>query len=359
MNNNYYAILMAGGVGSRFWPVSTASIPKQFQDVLGAGETLIQSTFRRLSKIIPQENIYILTNKKYNDIVKEQLPGVKQEQIVLEPVMRNTAPSILLAALKINHKNKDAVMMVAPSDHWIQGEERFGKDLEFAFEEAGREDKLITLGITPTFPNTGYGYIKYDNSKEKRIMQVQAFTEKPDFKKASAFLSEGNYAWNAGIFIWNAKAILNNFRKLLPEMYRLFEKGDAVWNTRGEQQFLDENFHLAHKISIDYGIIEKAENVYMIPASFKWNDLGTWGSLQEQLPQDENDNTLINSRFLSFEAKGNIIRTEKNKVVIIEGLKDYIVLENELVLLVMPKKNEQNIKEIRDKAIEKFGDKIG
>ncbi|MDT0641448.1 mannose-1-phosphate guanylyltransferase [Zunongwangia sp. F363] len=359
MNSNYYAILMAGGVGSRFWPVSTAMCPKQFQDVLGVGETLVQSTFRRLSQLIPRENIYILTNKNYSDIVKEQLPGVKQEQIVLEPVMRNTAPSILLAAMKIKQKNKDAVMMVAPSDHWIQGEQQFVEDLEFAFEEAAEDDKLITLGITPSFPNTGYGYIKYDDTEEKRMMPVQAFTEKPNFKKAEAFLREGNYVWNAGIFIWNANAILQNFEKLLPEMYRLFEKGNAAWNTEKEQEFLDENYPLANKISIDYGIIEKAENVHMIPASFKWNDLGTWGSLQEQLPQDDNGNTLINARFLSFEAEGNIIRTEKNKVVVIEGLKDYIVLENEQVLLIMPKKNEQNIKEIRDKAMEKFGDKLG
>ncbi|MDT0677155.1 mannose-1-phosphate guanylyltransferase [Autumnicola musiva] len=359
MNNNYYAILMAGGVGSRFWPVSTATCPKQFQDVLGAGETLVQTTFRRLASIIPRENIYILTNKNYNEVVKEQLPGVKQEQIVLEPVMRNTAPSVLLAAMKINQKNKDAVMMVAPSDHWIQGEQQFTKDLEFAFEAAANSEKLITLGINPTFPNTGYGYIKYDNPPNSRLMPVKAFTEKPDFKKAESFLAEGNYVWNAGIFIWSANVILQNFEKLLPEMYHLFAKGNPVWNTEKEQDFIDENYHKAHKISIDYGIIEKAENVFMIPASFKWNDLGTWGSLQEQLPQDINENTVINSRFLSFEAEGNIIRTEKNKVVIIEGLKDYIVLENDLVLVVMPKKNEQGIKEIREKVMKKFGDKLG
>ncbi|MDT0648966.1 mannose-1-phosphate guanylyltransferase [Autumnicola edwardsiae] len=359
MNSNYYAILMAGGVGSRFWPVSTSACPKQFQDILGAGETLIQTTFARLLKIVPQENIYILTNARYEETVKDQIPGIKQEQIVLEPVMRDTAPSILLAALKIQERNKDAKMIVAPSDHWIQGVDKFVDDLNFAFEAVDDSDKLVTLGIKPTFPNTGYGYIKFEQSEDKRLIPVEQFTEKPTFKRAEKFLEEGNYAWNAGIFIWNVSSIIKNFEKYLPEMFNLFQKGKDYWNTEEEQGFINDNYHLANKISIDYGIIEKAENVFMIPANFGWNDLGTWGSLQEQLPQDDAGNTVINARLLPFEAEGNIVRAEENKIVVLEGLKDYIVLENEQVLLIVPKKNEQAIKEIRQKAIEKFGDKLG
>ncbi|MDT0689223.1 mannose-1-phosphate guanylyltransferase [Salegentibacter sp. F188] len=359
MNSNYYAILMAGGVGSRFWPVSTAECPKQFQDILGSGETLIQTTFARLKKIVPPENIYILTNARYEETVKEQISGIKREQIVLEPVMRDTAPSILLAALKIQEKNKDAVMMVAPSDHWIQGVDSFINDLNFAFEAVDNNEKLITLGIKPTFPNTGYGYIKFEHSEDRRLIPVAQFTEKPTFKKAEKFVEDGNYAWNAGIFIWNASSIIENFKKYLPEMYNLFQKGKEYWNTEEEQAFINDNYHLANKISIDYGIIEKAENVFMIPANFGWNDLGTWGSLQEELPQDDFGNTVINARLLPFGAEGNIVRAAENKIVVLEGLKDYIVLENEQVLLIVPKKNEQGIKEIRQKAIDKFGDKLG
>ncbi|MDT0645499.1 mannose-1-phosphate guanylyltransferase [Zunongwangia sp. F260] len=359
MNSNYYAILMAGGVGSRFWPVSTLACPKQFQDILGAGETLIQTTFARLEKIVPSENIIILTNERYEETVKKQIPTIKQEQIVLEPVMRDTAPSILLAALKIQEKNKDAIMMVAPSDHWIQGLEKFVDDVNFAFEAVHENDKLVTLGIKPTFPNTGYGYIKFQQSENEKLIPVEQFTEKPTFKRAEKFLEEGNYAWNAGIFIWKTSSIIENFKKYLPEMHNLFQKGKEYWNTEEEQEFINDNYHLANKISIDYGIIEKAENVYMIPADFGWNDLGTWGSLQEQLPQDADGNTAINARLLPFESEGNIVRASENKVVVLEGLKDYIVLENEQVLLIVPKKNEQGIKEIRQMAIDKFGDKLG
>ncbi|MFD1096855.1 mannose-1-phosphate guanylyltransferase [Salegentibacter chungangensis] len=359
MNKNYYAILMAGGVGSRFWPVSTAGYPKQFQDILGSGSTLLQTTFFRLAKMIPKENIYILTHKNYTEIVKKQLPKIDEEQIVAEPAMRNTAPSILLGALKIKEKNKDALMVVAPSDHWIQEEDKFSENLQQAFDEVEKEDKLLTLGIEPTFPNTGYGYIKYDKGSEGKVKPVIKFTEKPKFEKAKEFIEEGNYVWNAGIFVWSARFIIESFDQYLPEMLRLFNKGEDFWNKDGEKEFLEENYGLADNISIDYGIMENSDSVYVIPADFNWNDLGTWGSLQDELPQDEGQNTMINCKLLPIESSGNIVRTEGSKIVVLEGLKDYIVVESEKVLLVVPKSKEQDIKKIREKVMEDFGEYLG
>lgn len=358
-NKNYYAILMAGGVGSRFWPVSTKRTPKQFLDILGVGESLIQTTFRRLAKFIPHENIYILTNKIYREMVQEHLPEVKEEQIVLEPEMRNTAPSILLGALKIRKRNKDAVMVVAPSDHWIQEQEKFIEEIEVAFEEVGKEKKLICLGITPTFPNTGYGYIKYEKEAQEEIKPVLQFTEKPNVRKAQKFLEEGNYAWNAGIFVWSADFIVENFKKHLPEMFRIFNKGEDYLNTPGEQDFLDQNYRLSENISIDYGIMEKSEQVFVIPVSFGWNDLGTWGSLQQELPQDKSGNTVVNCRFFPRDSKGNIVKSSANKIVVLDGLENFIVVDSEEVLLIMPKEKEQDIKNIREEVIDRFGEKLG
>lgn len=359
MNKNYYAILMAGGVGSRFWPVSTAGYPKQFQDIMGSGSTLLQTTFRRLAKIIPKDNIYILTHQNYIDLVKEQLPKVKDEQIVGEPEMRNTAPSILLGAIKIREKNKDAIMVVAPSDHWIEKDEAFISNLQQAFDEVEKEDKLITLGIEPTFPNTGFGYIQYDRECEAGIKPVMKFTEKPSFKKAEQFIQEGNYVWNAGIFIWSVSFIIKSFEKYLPEMLRLFEKGKGLWNTDQEEKFLAENYGLADKISIDYGIMENSDKVFVIPAEFKWSDLGTWGSLHNELAKDEHDNAVVNAKLFPRDAERNIIRTERNKVVVLDGISDYIIVDTENVLLIAPKEKEQEIKEIRERVMGELGDKLG
>jgi mannose-1-phosphate guanylyltransferase len=358
-NTNHYAILMAGGIGSRFWPVSTTQYPKQFQDILGAGSTLIQTTFHRLTKLMPTENIIILTHKDYKELVKEQLPLVEDKQIVLEPEMRNTAPSILLGALKIKKKNKDALILVAPSDHWIQGDLDFQENIEEAFTIVAAEDKLITLGIEPTFPNTGYGYIKYKKEKGAGAKPVLKFTEKPSFKKAETFLEEGNYLWNAGIFIWSANFILESFKKYHPETFRLFERGNDFYNTAREQAFLDENYHKTQNVSIDYAILEKSDSVYVIPAKFKWNDLGTWKSLEDELPQDEQQNTMVNGRLMPVNATGNIIKTQNNKVVILDGLNDFIVVDNDKVLLITPKDKIQEIKALREKAIEEFGEDLG
>ncbi|MEM6686700.1 MAG: mannose-1-phosphate guanylyltransferase, partial [Bacteroidota bacterium] len=295
MNKNYYAILMAGGVGSRFWPVSTSSFPKQFHDMLGTGETLIQKTFHRLSKLIPPENIYILTNEKYNDLVLEQLPNVTQKQVVLEPAMRNTAPCILYASLKIQKENPDAVMVVAPSDHWIEDETAFVDNLQASFDKCANENVLMTLGIQPTFANTGYGYINFEKS-ETAIKKVNKFTEKPDYETAKQFLASGNYLWNAGIFIWSVHTIVTSFQKFQPTLYALFEKGLAAYNTEAETAFIAENYEKSENISIDYAIMEHATAVYVLPATFDWNDLGTWGSLYDKLDKEENRNAVVNAK---------------------------------------------------------------
>lgn len=357
-NKNRYAILMAGGIGSRFWPDSTTKSPKQFQDVLGVGQTLIQTTFKRLVKLMPAENIIILTHLGFKDTIKEQLPGVKDDQIVLEPEMRNTAPSILLGALKIKKRNKDALIIVAPSDHWIQGEMEFQQNIEESFDIVAKNDKLITLGIEPTFPNTGYGYIKYKKDGDG-AQPVLKFTEKPSFSRAEKFLEEGNYVWNAGIFIWSASFIIKSFKQHQPEMTRLFEKGVSVFNTSEENNFLQNNYYKAQNVSIDYAIMEKSEAVYMLPAKFKWNDLGTWKSLEDELPEDDYGNTVVNARFFPMEASGNIVKTSNAKVVVLEGLKDYLVVENEEILLITPKENIQKVKKIREDVMDKFGEDLG
>jgi mannose-1-phosphate guanylyltransferase len=339
---------MAGGVGSRFWPVSTTEFPKQFHDMLGTGETLIQKTFSRLSKLIPVENILILTNEKYNDLVLEQLPQVSQSQVLLEPAMRNTAPCILYASLKIQKQNPNAVMVVAPSDHWIEDEVAFVNDLQQSFDFCAANDALMTLGIQPTFPNTGFGYIEY-NQNATSIKKVAQFREKPDYETAKAFLKSGNFVWNAGIFIWTVQAITAAFEKFQPVMNNLFLSGLDSFNSIDEHSFITANYALSENISIDYAILEKAQNVYLLPASFDWNDLGTWGSLHEKLDKDENNNAVINATVVLENAANNIIRTASKKLIVIDGLNDYIIVDKEDVLLIYPKGKEQDIKKIVSK----------
>jgi len=348
MNKNYYAVLMAGGVGSRFWPVSTTQFPKQFHDMLGTGETLIQKTYSRLIKLIPQENILVLTNEIYNDIVLEQLPELSADQIVLEPAMRNTAPCILYSTLKIQKLNPDALMVVAPTDHWIEDEDAFLDNLQRAFDCAGTEEVLMTLGIKPTFPNTGYGYIEYDAKTERQIKKVAQFREKPDYATAKSFLEQGNFLWNAGIFIWSVKAVINAFTKFQPDMYGLFMEGYAMYNTTEEKEFIEDNYIKSNNISIDYAVMEKASNVYVLPAEFDWNDLGTWGSLHDKLDKDENNNAVVNAKLFIENATNNIIRTDKGKTVIVDGLNNYIVVDKEDILLIYPKEKEQEIKKITE-----------
>ncbi len=358
-HKNYYAILMAGGVGSRFWPVSTQDFPKQFHDMLGTGDTLIQKTFNRLATIIPKENIFILTNERYNDLVVEQLPSVTKRQVVLEPAMRNTAPCILYAALKIQKENKDAVMIVAPSDHWIEDEEAFANNVQQAFDYCSKNDALMTLGIQPTFPNTGYGYIEFDKSSENNIKTVQQFREKPDYATAKTFIEKGNFLWNAGIFMWSVNSCLKAFKLNQPKLYELFELGYEAYNTDLEDEFIKNNYAKAENISVDYAIMEQSTNVYVIPATFDWNDLGTWGSLYDKLDKDNNGNAVVNAQTLAEDASGNMIKAKSNKVVVVDGLKDYIIVDKDEVLLIFPKSKEQDIKKVLQKVKDKFGEHYG
>ncbi|MBO3099797.1 mannose-1-phosphate guanylyltransferase [Gelidibacter pelagius] len=359
MNNNYYAILMAGGVGSRFWPVSTQDFPKQFHDMLGTGDTLIQKTFKRLSKLIPKENIFILTNAIYKDLVFQQLPGLTQRQVLLEPAMRNTAPCILYAALKIQKENPNAVMIVAPSDHWIEDETKFTQNVQQAFDFCETNDALMTLGIQPTFPNTGFGYIEYDQSSNKAIKPVHQFREKPDYETAKSFISQGNFLWNAGIFMWSAKSVVKAFQFHQPQLFELFEKGINLYNTDDEDLFIAENYGKSENISVDYAIMEVSENVYVLPAEFDWNDLGTWGSLYDKLDKDQHQNAVVNARTLTEDATGNMIRTKAEKIVVIDGLKDYIIVDKDEVLLIFPKSKEQDIKQTLQRVKDKFGENYG
>ena len=356
MNKNYYAVLMAGGVGSRFWPISTTDNPKQFHDMLGTGTTLIQKTFQRLNKFVPTENILILTNERYNDLVLEQLPMVRQEQVVLEPAMRNTAPCILYAAMKIQKMNKDAVMIVAPSDHWIEDEVAFAKDVTACFNKCETEDVLCTLGIKPAFPNTGFGYIEFNKSDAAQLKKVNQFREKPDYETAKEFLLQGNFLWNAGIFMWSIKTIVNAFKNYQPQQYQLFQDGFAAYNTAKEQKFIADHYPKAENISIDYAILENSKSIYVLEATFDWNDLGTWGSLYDKLDKKESNNAIVNAKVLAQDASGNMIRSKAGKVVVVDGLNDYIIVDKDEVLLIYPKSKEQDIKQVLNKVKDTFGD---
>lgn len=357
MKNNYYAVIMAGGVGSRFWPVSTQKNPKQFHDMLGTGQSLIQRTFERINMLVPSQNILIATNERYEKLVLKQLAKIKQSQLLLEPSMRNTAPCILYAALKIHNQNPDGVMLVAPSDHWIVDEFEFLRNIKTSFEACSQDDLLMTLGIQPDHPNTGYGYIQYE-SENKEIKKVKNFTEKPNLETAKGFLSSGDYLWNAGIFVWSAKSIIKAFKEHLPEMVAILDDGENVYNTDFEDDFIRSNYAKCENISIDFGIMERAKNVHVLPVDFGWNDLGTWGSLYNKLKKDEQKNAIVGARTIFRNASGNMVRTQNGKRVIIQGLENFIVVEKDNVLLICPREEDQDIKQIMAQAKDEFGSKI-
>ena len=357
MNKENYAVIMAGGIGSRFWPVSTSEFPKQFHDMLGAGQTLLQKTFTRLSRFVPKEHIFILTNAKYTNLVLQQLPEIRLNQVVPEPAMRNTAPCILYAALKIQKENPKAKMIVAPSDHWIEDEEAFAHNVQQAFDFCSENDALMTLGIKPTFPNTGYGYIEYDKAASRAIKKVNQFREKPDYQTAKNFIEQGNFLWNAGIFVWSVNSVINAFRTSQPALFDLFNRGISVYNTSDEAHFIEENYTKAKNISVDYAIMEQSSNVYVLPATFDWSDLGTWGSLYDELPKDENNNVMVNGSLMAKDATGNIVRSNPGKIVVIDSLCDYIIVDKEEVLLIFPKEKEQDIKTLQQQVKETFGEK--
>ncbi len=342
MSSTYVAI-MAGGVGSRFWPASRNAHPKQFLDILGVGKSLIRLTYERFLKLCPSENILIVTNKKYKKLVKEHLPELEDSQILCEPSMNNTAPCVAYTALRLNAKDENANFVVAPSDHVILKEDLFIQNLQKALAFTKTNKALVTLGITPTRPDTGYGYINFGENVEGEIHKVKRFTEKPNIEKAEEFLASGDYLWNGGIFIWHSKTIIESFRNNAPEILDILEKGINVYNTDKEQGFIDEAYPTTPKISVDYAIMEKADNIYTIPSDIGWSDLGTWNSLFSYRKKDENEN-VVQGRVVMENTENCFIRTKENKLTIIKGLKDYILVDEGDVLLVYPKKLEQEVK---------------
>ena len=348
MNKNNYAVIMAGGIGSRFWPMSKVTFPKQFLDILGTGETLIQQTFNRLQRVCPKENILIVTNKNYKDLCLEQLPNVIESNILCEPAMRNTAPCVAYAAFKIQSMNENANMIIAASDHIILKEDEFVRVANDCLEVVAKNDILLTLGIAPSRPDTGYGYIQFTTEKldnHQRIRKVKTFTEKPNQELALNFLDSGDFLWNSGMFVWSAKSITLAFRKQLRDMYDVFEQGKQFYNTSKETEFIDRIFPGCKNISIDYGIMEKSENVYVYPTDLGWSDLGTWGSLYAHLDLDENRNAVQGNKVMLYDSTDNIIKVPNDKVVVMQGMNGYIVVENEGILLICKKENEQQIKE--------------
>ena len=339
---------MAGGVGSRFWPISTKETPKQFLDILSVGETLIQQTFRRLQKICFTENIFIVTNKDYTALCISQLSQLDEKNILCEPVMRNTAPCIAYAAYKIFNLDKNAKLIIAPSDHLILNEDEFVSTVNNVFDLINKKDCLYTLGITPSRPDTGYGYIQYSDEvllESKSVKKVKTFTEKPNLELALQFIDSGDFLWNAGIFMFSANAIVRSFKKYLSDLNDIFSKGDDYFNTAKEAEFIEKVFPTCKNISIDYGIFEKSNNVYVYPCDFGWSDLGTWGSLYSFLEKDDNQNTIQGDNVNLYGSSSNIIRVERDKQIIIQGLNNFIVVDTKNTLLICKKDDEQKIKE--------------
>jgi len=357
-NKNYYCVIMAGGIGARFWPMSRSSHPKQFIDILGTGKTLIQQTFERLTKLCPPENILIVTNGIYKEIVLGQLPGISEEQVLCEPMRRNTAPCIAYANYKIMQKNPDACVVVAPSDHIILKEDEFVHTLQSTLKAASENDWLLTLGITPSRPDTGYGYIQFTDetvySPDEKIKKVKTFTEKPNLELAETFLQSGDFLWNSGIFIWSLKSIMKSFRENLPEVDELFEKGIGTYNTPEEENFINQTYTVCRNISIDYGVMEKASNVYVRISDFGWSDLGTWGSLHEIREKDDAQNAVSGKNVMLYNTEDCIINVPRDKLVVINGISDCIIVEDEGALLICKKSDEQQIRQIvNDVRIEK------
>lgn len=343
MNNNNFCVIMAGGVGSRFWPLSTTELPKQFIDVLGTGKTFIRQTFERFLDTAPAENFLILTNIIYKDIILRELPEITEHQILCEPCRRNTAPCILYAAFRIAAINPNANMIITPSDHLVTGEREFTRIISESIKFVTGNNNLMTIGIKPTRPETGYGYIQV-SEQLKDVVKVKTFTEKPSLDVAKTFVECGEFLWNAGIFVWSCKAILNAFNIYQNELYSIFAAGEGLYNTPKEQDFINKVYPSCKNISIDYGIMEHSDNVYVHKSNFGWSDIGTWGSLFENSPKDGSNNSIVGNRTKCHDVKNSIIRIAEGKVAIIQGLTDYIVIDNDEALLICSRENEQKIK---------------
>ncbi len=338
MNKNLYVVLMAGGIGTRFWPYSRNSRPKQFLDVVGTGKTLLQSTYERFLPLCPKENVFVVTHEEHAEITAQQLPDITYDQILAEPIRKNTAPCIAYACQKISKINPDAIVAITPADHLILNEADFQQTIAKASELAKTQDKLITLGIKPTRPETGYGYIQYIEGKSP-LKKVKTFTEKPELALAKKFLDSGDFVWNAGIFIWGVKAFTDAFHKYLPEMAEIFDDISDKISTAEEKAAIESAYVQVKSISIDYGIMEKADNVYVWPSNFAWSDLGSWASLHEISPKDENNNA-ISTQALTYDTRNSIIKGSDDKLIVVQGLNGYLVGAFGNVVIVCEKDKE-------------------
>ncbi len=355
--NNHYVAIMAGGIGSRFWPMSRTSYPKQFLDILNTGKTLLQATYSRFSSFIPKENIFIITSQEYVSIVHEQIPELPPANIIGEPERKNTAPCIALISLKLKKINPDANLIVAPSDHLIENEEVFKQDCIKALEFTSAHNAFVTLGIKPTYANTGYGYIQHEDDTDiKNMFPVKRFTEKPNKETASRFFKDGSYLWNSGIFIWKAADIISAFRLYMPDMFDIFACGMIDFNTAKEPAAVKHIYNHCESISIDYAILEKAKNVYVIPASFGWSDLGTWNSAWKNFEKDNSQNAVAGINSMLIESNNCIVHSCDSKLLLIGGVNDLIVVNTPDAILICKKENEQHIKEYLEKVRETKGE---
>ena len=346
MNNNQYVAIMAGGIGSRFWPMSRTHFPKQFLDILGTGRTLIQSTFDRFLRFIPRENIYVVTSEEYRGIVAEQLPELEMANILCEPSRKNTAPCVAYISYKLNEINPEGALICAPADHLILDDKAFNKVCLEALDFVSKHKALITLGIKPSHPNTGYGYIQYDQQNvSDNVYKVKTFTEKPNLELARTFLASGDFLWNAGIFVWQVKSIVQAFEKYLPEMAELFIAEQGKLNSPHEKEAISRIYPQCTNISIDYGIMEKANNVYLIPSSFGWSDLGTWNSAYENMEKDYLGNAVSGDNVMVIDATRCMVHGRNDKLYLLQGLDDYILVDTKDVMLICKKEKEQEIKE--------------
>ena len=354
--NNRYITIMAGGVGSRFWPASTEDTPKQFLDILGVGKSLLRLTFERFLNLVPADRILIVTNKKYKALTQFHLPELPAENILCEPSRNNTAPCVAYTALRLRATNPDAVFVTAPSDHVILKEETFLQKITEAFEYVEVNNAIVTLGIQPTRPDTGYGYIEVantDHAESKKIYKVASFKEKPNADIAQSYLGAGNYLWNGGIFIWKAEDLINSFKLNAPDIINVLTEDESKFATPDEQSYIDRVYPNTPRISVDYAILEKADNVYTIPADIGWSDLGTWNSLHAFLDKDDNFSVTIGANTHLIDTKNTIVRSDSAKVLVIKGLDDYIVVDEPDALLIYPKGDEQEIKNVVKEFIRK------
>jgi len=357
-DHHTYVAIMAGGIGSRFWPISRVGYPKQFIDILGSGKTLIQQTMERFRKKIPLENIYVVTAKEYLEITKEQLPDLPVENIICEPFRKNTAPCIAYISFKLLQKDPEGSLIVAPADHLILDEDRFLEICEEATDFAEQSNALVTLGIKPTYPNTGYGYIQHDDAEvAPSVHKVKTFTEKPNLELAKTFISSGDFLWNSGIFIWKLNCITEAFHKHLPEMYDLFASEQDKLNSEEEGKTIENIYPLCTSISIDFGIMEKAANVYVIPASFGWSDLGTWNSAWENMEKDHWENAVAGNKVMVINSAKCVVHVRDEKLVVLQGLNNFIVVDTNDVLLICEKDKEQDIKQYVSEVKRNMGDK--